>query len=127
MAPGSARQTSLEPRAGAVRCPGSGCSYRTYAWPIRRCAPSPPERGPAEHGLLPRCPAGRGFRPPCLARPIVGLVAAITITDPGRVRRPAGSPAPAECLYRSLEAPLLTTTVSQAYFPLRLAKGRRGA
>lgn len=32
--------------AGAFGWPGSACRCRTYACPIRRCAPSPPGRGP---------------------------------------------------------------------------------
>jgi EmrB/QacA subfamily drug resistance transporter len=40
-----------------------------------------------------------------------GLLAAFTITNPPRVPRPAGAPAPAECLHCGLEAPPLTTSV----------------
>ena len=43
-----------------------------------------------------------------------GLLAAFTITNPPRVPRPAGAPAPEECLHCGLDAPPLTTTVSQA-------------
>jgi EmrB/QacA subfamily drug resistance transporter len=42
-----------------------------------------------------------------------GLLAAFTITNPRRVPGPAGAPAPAECLHCGLEAPPLTTSVSQ--------------
>jgi EmrB/QacA subfamily drug resistance transporter len=42
-----------------------------------------------------------------------GLLAAITITNPPRVPRPAGAPAPAECLHCGLEAPPLTTSAGQ--------------
>jgi EmrB/QacA subfamily drug resistance transporter len=40
-----------------------------------------------------------------------GLLAAFTITNPPRVARPAGAPAPAECLHCGLEAPPLATSV----------------
>jgi EmrB/QacA subfamily drug resistance transporter len=43
-----------------------------------------------------------------------GLLAAFTITNPKRVPRPAGAPAPEECLHCGLDAPPLTTAVSQA-------------
>jgi EmrB/QacA subfamily drug resistance transporter len=43
-----------------------------------------------------------------------GLLAAVTITNPPLVHRPAGTPAPEECLHCGLDAPPLTTTVSQA-------------
>src|SRR6516162_6150201 len=42
-----------------------------------------------------------------------GLLAAVTITNPARAPRPAGAPAPEECLHCGLDAPPLTTTVSQ--------------
>ena len=42
-----------------------------------------------------------------------GLLAAVTITNPPRVPRPAGAPAPGECLHCGLDAPPLTTTVGQ--------------
>jgi len=42
-----------------------------------------------------------------------GLLAAFTITNPPRVPRPAGVPAPEECLHCGLEAPPLATSVSQ--------------
>ena len=42
-----------------------------------------------------------------------GLLAAFTITNPPRVPRPAGAPAPEECLHCGLDAPPLTTTLSQ--------------
>jgi EmrB/QacA subfamily drug resistance transporter len=42
-----------------------------------------------------------------------GLLAAFTITNPERAPRPAGVPAPEECLHCGLDAPPLTTTVSQ--------------
>jgi EmrB/QacA subfamily drug resistance transporter len=42
-----------------------------------------------------------------------GLLAAFTITNPEREPRPAGAPAPEECLHCGLDAPPLTTTVSQ--------------
>jgi hypothetical protein len=40
-----------------------------------------------------------------------GLLAAVTITNPPRVARPAAAP-PGECLHCGLEAPPLTTSVS---------------
>jgi EmrB/QacA subfamily drug resistance transporter len=40
-----------------------------------------------------------------------GLLAAFTITNPPRVPRRAGAPAPEECLHCGLEAPPLTTSV----------------
>jgi EmrB/QacA subfamily drug resistance transporter len=40
-----------------------------------------------------------------------GLLAALTITNPRRVPRPAGAPAPTDCLHCGLEAPPLTTSV----------------
>jgi hypothetical protein len=43
-----------------------------------------------------------------------GLLAAITIVNPRRTPRPAGAPAPEECMYCGLEAPPLTTSVSRA-------------
>jgi hypothetical protein len=42
-----------------------------------------------------------------------GLLAALTITNPPRPPRLAGIPAPEECLHCGLDAPPLTTTVSQ--------------
>ncbi len=42
-----------------------------------------------------------------------GLLAAVTITNPPRMPRPAGTPAPGECLHCGLDAPPLTTSVSQ--------------
>src|SRR5215475_13815322 len=42
-----------------------------------------------------------------------GVLAAFTITNPPRVPRPAGAPAPEECLHCGLDAPPLTATVSQ--------------
>jgi hypothetical protein len=42
-----------------------------------------------------------------------GLLAAFTITNPPRVPRPAGAPAPEECLHCGLDAPPLATAVSQ--------------
>jgi len=42
-----------------------------------------------------------------------GLLAAFTITNPARARRPAGAPAPEEYLHCGLDAPPLTTTLSQ--------------
>ncbi len=41
-----------------------------------------------------------------------GLLAAFTITNPPRVLRPAGVPAPEECLHCGLEAPPLTTSAT---------------
>jgi MFS family permease len=38
-----------------------------------------------------------------------GLLAVFTITNPPRVPRPAGAPAPEECLHCGLDAPPLTT------------------
>jgi EmrB/QacA subfamily drug resistance transporter len=43
-----------------------------------------------------------------------GLLAAVTITDPARAGRPAGAAAPEQCLHCGLDAPPLTTGVSQA-------------
>ena len=43
-----------------------------------------------------------------------GLLAAVTIVNPRRAPRPAGTPAPQECLYCGLEAPPLTISVSRA-------------
>ena len=42
-----------------------------------------------------------------------GVLAAFTITNPEQVPRPAGAPAPEECLHCGLDAPPLTTSVSQ--------------
>ncbi len=46
-----------------------------------------------------------------------GLLAAFTISNPARVPRPAGVPAPEECLHCGLDAPPLTTAVSQPAGP----------
>jgi MFS family permease len=46
-----------------------------------------------------------------------GLLAAVTITNPPRVPRPAGAPAPEECLHCGLDAPPLAATISQAAGP----------
>jgi EmrB/QacA subfamily drug resistance transporter len=46
-----------------------------------------------------------------------GVLAAFTITNPARVPRPAGAPAPEECLHCGLDAPPLTTAVSQPAGP----------
>jgi EmrB/QacA subfamily drug resistance transporter len=46
-----------------------------------------------------------------------GLLAAFTITNPARVARPAGVPAPEECLHCGLDAPPLTTAVSSPVGP----------
>jgi MFS family permease len=46
-----------------------------------------------------------------------GLLAAVTITNPARVPRPAGAAAPEECLHCGLDAPPLTTSVSQTAGP----------
>jgi EmrB/QacA subfamily drug resistance transporter len=43
-----------------------------------------------------------------------GLLAAFTITNPTRVPRPTGAPAPEECLHCGLDAPPLTVAVSRA-------------
>jgi MFS family permease len=43
-----------------------------------------------------------------------GLLAAFTITNPVHVPGPAGAPGPEECLHCGLDAPPLTTTISQA-------------
>ena len=55
-----------------------------------------------------------GFRTAVLISAVLcaagGLLAALTITNPPRVPRPAGVPAPAECLHCGLEAPPLTTS-----------------
>jgi hypothetical protein len=42
-----------------------------------------------------------------------GLLAAFTITNPAHVPRPTGAPAPEECPHCGLDAPPLTTAVSQ--------------
>jgi EmrB/QacA subfamily drug resistance transporter len=42
-----------------------------------------------------------------------GVLAAVTITNPERTRRPAGTPASEECLHCGLDAPPLTTSLSQ--------------
>ena len=42
-----------------------------------------------------------------------GVLAAFTITNPERAPRPAGAPVPGECLHCGLDAPPLTTSVSQ--------------
>jgi EmrB/QacA subfamily drug resistance transporter len=46
-----------------------------------------------------------------------GLLAAVTITDPDRGPRPARGPVPRECLHCGLDAPPLTTSVSQTPVP----------
>ena len=43
-----------------------------------------------------------------------GVLAAFTITNPERAARPAGAPAPEECLHCGLDAPPLTTGAGQA-------------
>jgi hypothetical protein len=43
-----------------------------------------------------------------------GLFAAFTITNPAHAPWPTGVPAPEECLHCGLDAPPLTTVVSQA-------------
>jgi EmrB/QacA subfamily drug resistance transporter len=43
-----------------------------------------------------------------------GLLAAVTIVNPRRAPRPAGAPAPEECLHCGLDAPPLTTSVNLA-------------
>src|SRR6266581_7407506 len=56
-----------------------------------------------------------GFRTAVLISAVTcaagGLLAAATITNPPRVPRPAGAPAPTDCLHCGLEAPPLTTSV----------------
>ena len=42
-----------------------------------------------------------------------GLLAAVTITNPRKVPRSAGGPAPEECLHCGLDAPPLTTSVGR--------------
>jgi hypothetical protein len=42
-----------------------------------------------------------------------GLLAAVTITNPAPVSRPADAPVPEPCLHCGLDAPPLTATVSQ--------------
>ena len=42
-----------------------------------------------------------------------GVLAAFTITNPKRAARPAGAPAPEECLHCGLDAPPLATTTGQ--------------
>ena len=58
-----------------------------------------------------------GFRTAALISGVVcaagGVLAAFTITDPGRAPRPAGASAPKECFHCGLDAPPLTTSVSQ--------------
>jgi len=59
-----------------------------------------------------------GFRTAALISGAVcaagGVLAAFTITNPGRVARPAGAPAPEECLHCGLDAPPLITAASPA-------------
>jgi hypothetical protein len=43
-----------------------------------------------------------------------GILAAFTITNPKRAPRPAGAPAPEECLHCGLDAPPLTTSVTSS-------------
>jgi len=56
-----------------------------------------------------------GFRTAVLISAVMcaagGLLAAVTITNPPRVPRPAGAPAPTDCLHCGFEAPPLTTSV----------------
>jgi MFS family permease len=58
-----------------------------------------------------------GFRTAALISGVTcaagGVLAAFTITNPPRVPRPAGAPPPEECLHCGLDAPPLTTSVSQ--------------
>ena len=57
-----------------------------------------------------------GFRTAALISGVTcaagGVLAAFTITNPARAPRPAGAPAPAECLHCGLDAPPLTTSVT---------------
>ena len=64
---------------------------------------------------LHRAALAAGFRTAVLIAAVLcaagGVLAAFTITNPERVPRPAGAPAPAEWLHCGLEAPPLTTSV----------------
>jgi len=59
--------------------------------------------------------ARRGFRTAVLISG--GLLAAVTITNPRMVPRPAGGPTFGECLHCGLDAPPLITSVSRATGP----------
>jgi EmrB/QacA subfamily drug resistance transporter len=58
-----------------------------------------------------------GFRTAALISGVTcaagGVLAAFTITNPPQLPRPAGAPAPGQCLHCGLDAPPLTTSVSQ--------------
>jgi EmrB/QacA subfamily drug resistance transporter len=58
-----------------------------------------------------------GFRTAALISGVTcaagGVLAAFTITNPPQLPRPAGAPAPEQCLHCGLDAPPLTTSVSQ--------------
>ena len=58
-----------------------------------------------------------GFRTAVLISGVLcaagGLLAAVTITNPARGLRPAGAAVPDQCLHCGLDAPPLTTSVSQ--------------
>jgi EmrB/QacA subfamily drug resistance transporter len=62
-----------------------------------------------------------GFRTAALISGVTcaagGMLAAFTITNPPHVPRPAGAPAPEQCLHCGLDAPPLTTSVSQTAGP----------
>jgi MFS family permease len=62
-----------------------------------------------------------GFRTAALISGVTcaagGVLAAFTITNPPQVPRPAGAPAPEQCLHCGLDAPPLTTSVSQTAGP----------
>jgi EmrB/QacA subfamily drug resistance transporter len=62
-----------------------------------------------------------GFRTAALISGVTcaagGVLAAFTITNPERVPRPAGTPAPGQCLHCGLDAPPLTTSISQTSGP----------
>jgi hypothetical protein len=98
MAPGAARQASLEPLRWRLRLPRaalavaeptlvrSGVAPRALCGQVPGGPAGPACRaarrgwlGPGRRGLLPRRPAGRGFRPPCRAT---------------RARRRQGEPVP---------------------------------
>lgn len=70
-----------------------------------------------------------GFRTAALISGVTcaagGVLAAFTITNPPQAPRPAGAPAPEQCLYSGLDAPPLTTSVNQTA-GTELSPTRRG-
>src|SRR5262249_20850898 len=75
----------------------------------------PRTSSPSPHALAARfrTPA----RIPGATRPAGRRLGALPLPNPPRVPRPAGVPAPEECLHCGLDAPPLTTSVSQAADP----------